>query len=340
MAPRHINIPVFVPHMGCTCGCVFCNQNVITGVRADVGADDVRRICDAALRAAGGEPCEIELAFFGGSFSGIPVKRQTELLRAAFEYKRRGDIKGIRLSTRPDLIDDGVIDRFNEYGVTAVELGAQSMCDDVLEAAHRGHTAADVERACALLRPQPFELGLQMMVGLPLDTFEKTLYTARELIRLRPDTARIYPTVVLRGTALCDMYEKGLYEPITVEEAVERCAAIVPMLEGAGIRLLRIGLMSSDELDGDDFVAGAYHPSLGELVRSRIMRDRVLEKLGKIDEKKLQILVNPHDVSVMTGNKKCNIISIIEEKGLDELRVIPDEGVARGDFVLRPTDRI
>ena len=322
MSARASIVPVFVPHLGCPHRCVFCDQRRISGETRPVGAETVRE----ALAAAAALPdhgTKRQLAFYGGSFTAIPEARQIELLSAAREGIERGWIDSIRLSTRPDAIDDEILERLIHFGVETIELGAQSMDDGVLLASGRGHTAEDVRRAARLVKAAGFQLILQMMTGLPGDTDEKSLFTAKELIALRPDGVRIYPTVVVRGTELHDMWRKGLYCEHTVEDAVRVCAKLLPLFTEAGIPVIRLGLNPTDELSGGEAVAGAYHPALGELVRSSILRDRA-EKLlsGSEPGSRTVIAVQPRLLSQMLGPGRSNVAALKERLRLAELRIL------------------
>ena len=211
------------------------------------------------------------MAFYGGSFTAIPVTEQISLFEAAKPYLDDGTISSIRLSTRPDAIDDEVLARLKRYSVQTVELGAQSLCDKVLYLSGRGHTAKEVEDASRLVKEAGFELILQMMTGLPGDTDESCLETAKKIIALKPNGVRIYPTVIVRDTALYDMWKAGKYKEHTVEDAVRVCAKLTKLFDFSGIPIIRMGLNPTEDLSGGDAVGGAYHPALGELVRSRMM---------------------------------------------------------------------
>ena len=320
MSARASIIPVFVPHLGCPHACVFCNQRRISGAEKPATAETVRE----AVRHAGEIPGveAPELAFYGGSFTAIPSKQQTELLSAAKEALDAGQIRSIRLSTRPDAIDETVLTRLRAYGVATVELGAQSMDDEVLRASGRGHTAADVLHASALVKAAGFRLILQMMTGLPGDSPEKCVETARQIIKCRPDGVRIYPTVIVKDTELGERWLAGEYREHTVEDAVSICARILPLFERAGIPVIRLGLNPTEELSGGAAVAGAYHPALGELVKSRILYDRAAELLqGSGPGSRLILEVHPSRISQMTGQHRQNIAALKERFGLAELRV-------------------
>ena len=321
MSARAQILPVFVPHLGCPHACVFCNQRRISGAQSPAKPEDVKNLTaqSAAFLPQGGKR---QLAFYGGSFTAIPEKEQEALLSAAKEALDRGEIDAIRLSTRPDAIDDAVLARLRRYGVETVELGAQAMDDGVLRLSGRGHTAADVERASALVRAAGFELILQMMTGLPGSDDEKDVETARRLIALKPDGVRVYPTVIVKDTPLYDMWRSGAYREHTVEDAVRVCAVIVPLFEAAGIPIIRLGLNPTEELSGGAAVAGAYHPALGELVKSRVLLNKARALLQTAAPgSRVTITVGKGKTSQMTGQKRENLRRLTEEFRLAELRV-------------------
>ena len=325
MSARESIIPVFVPHLGCPNDCVFCNQRRIAGQQRCADAESVRQAVQEAntLLPKG---TRRQLAFYGGSFTAIDVSVQTALLTAAKEYLDRGDISSIRLSTRPDAIDGAVLDRLEAFGVETVELGAQSLDDGVLLLSGRGHTAQDVVDASKLIKSRGFKLILQMMTGLPGDTKEKSVETAKRIIALSPDGVRIYPTVIVRDTALFDLWQHGHYREHTVEDAVDWCAEIVPLFDAAGIPVIRLGLNPTDELSGGAAAGGAYHPALGELVKSRIMLKKAQTLLGGIEENSaVEIVVGRGKTSQMLGQKRCNYESLVRDFRLKSLRVCERE---------------
>lgn len=313
------NIPIFVPHRGCPFDCVFCNQKRITGSASRVTAQTVKHTISEYLKTLPIENRRVEAAFFGGSFTGIPIEEQTELLSAAYEYIEKGRIDGIRLSTRPDYIDKNILDNLLKYGVTTVELGVQSMDNEILVKAGRGHTKEDVANAVSLIKKYPFSLGLQMMTGLPRDTKAKSLATADEIIELSPDIVRIYPTLTIRDTKLEDMYINGTYTPQTLEDAVELCKELVLKFEAHDITIIRVGLQSTDEIseNGGSVVAGPMHSSFGELVESSIYFDLIINKLKDYIGDKAVIYVAPAEISKATGNKRTNIIKVKNVTGID-----------------------
>ena len=319
------NISIFVPHLGCPQQCSFCNQKTITGKEKQPTPEDVKSAVETALKRKG---FEYEIAFFGGSFTAIDRDYMQSLLEAAYEYVKDGRVKGIRISTRPDFIDDEILATLNEYGVTSIELGAQSMDDEVLKANMRGHTAADVENASKLIKKYGFELGLQMMTGLYKDTDEKAIQTAKKLSALQPETVRIYPTVVLKNTYLAELFEKEEYKPQTVDDAAKLCTQLIPLFENAGIKIIRLGLHASDEIK-KNMVAGAYHESFGEIVQSRIMLNKIL----KYPPGNYEVYVNPKSVSKLKGNQKRNIYFLIEE-GYN-IRIIQNDRIEIDEIKVR-----
>lgn len=329
MARRSI-FPIFIPHLGCPHACVFCDQRRISGSPLPVSPRDVT----AALGRARDEGRRgMELAFYGGSFTAVDPALQEAFLAAAAPFLDDGTLCAIRLSTRPDAINEEVVERLRRCHVSTVELGAQSMCDEVLAASGRGHTASDTERAAALLKAAGFTLILQMMTGLPGSDDERDVYTARRIVACAPDGARIYPTAIVRGTALEAMWRRGEYAEHTVADAVRVCARILPLFEAAGIPVIRLGLDPTEELSGGEAVAGAYHPALGELVRSEVMRQRAEELLrGVPPGARVTLGVAPERVSMMTGQHRRNVAALTEAFGLAGLKVRPVP--AAGDEIL------
>ena len=303
---RHSNISVFVPHIGCPNRCSFCNQNTITGQVKVPNADDVIAAVNEAVSHPDYDPNNTQLAFFGGSFTKIDKVLMEELLSAGYEFVKNKTVSGIRISTRPDGIDEEILNTLKEFGVTAIELGCQSMDDKVLGLNRRGHKAEDVKKAATLIKKNGFELGLQMMTGLYGDNDDGAIKTAKEIIALAPKTVRIYPTLVLKGTYLAELYERGEYSPQSLEEGVELTSNLLLMFEEAGINVIRVGLHT---VESDGFVSGPWHPAFGEMCQSRIYRKRVLEVIEKekIPKGNLKIFVPFGCVSKMVGVKKSNI---------------------------------
>ncbi|MDO4485712.1 MAG: radical SAM protein [Bacillota bacterium] len=277
----HAIIPVFIPHKGCPNDCVFCNQKAITARSDDVTPEDVKRTIETYLPTLRNRGLKtIEIAFFGGSFTGIPMDEQSAFLEVAAEYKRAGLIDKIHMSTRPDYIDESILDNLLKYDADIIELGVQSFDPEVLAASNRGHTVEDVYRACRLIKEYGFELGIQLMIGLPGDSMQKCIFSAREAVRLAPSIARLYPTIVLNDTELYNMYKNGSYEPLTTDRAVEITKEMYKILDDAGINIIRVGLKSTDLItEGGEIQGHTYHPAFRQLVEGQIAREQLEEQL-------------------------------------------------------------
>ncbi|MEA5050858.1 MAG: radical SAM protein [Oscillospiraceae bacterium] len=306
---RHANLSVFVPHVGCPQRCIFCDQNEISGAARAPSPAEVTALCERYLPAPGAG-ADTEIAFFGGSFTAVERGYMTALLEAAQPFIRAGRAKGVRLSTRPDAVGDDVLDVLARYRVTAIELGAQSMDDAVLAANRRGHTAADARSACARIRARGgWQLGLQMMLGMygEEDPQAGALRTAREFIAMRPDTVRIYPTLVMENTPLCALWRQGEYTPLTAEAAVGITAQLLGMFGRAGIGVIRVGLHSDASLR-EHVAAGPFHPAFGELCYARAMRDKLEAALAAAGmPERAAALVHPSQVSRAVGYARGNI---------------------------------
>ncbi len=336
----HSNISIFVPHVGCPHRCSFCDQNTISGAVSLPHGEEVREICRKALSQVK-SPADTEIAFFGGSFTAIPRDYMTELLQAASEFVGEGKFRGIRCSTRPDCIDKEVLEILKGFGVTAIELGAQSMSDKVLLANDRGHTAKDVEEASRLIQQQGFELGLQMMIGLYQSTGGDEMLTFEKIMAIRPDTVRIYPVVILKGTRLAQLYESGEYQRFggaagmrscfDFEDVVETAAYFLRNFEENGIRVIKCGLHASEFVE-QDMVGGFYHPAFRELCETSIYRKLIEEELG-LAEGSVTIAAAPSCISKAIGHKKANLI-YFKEQGID-LKIVGDDSLPKYKVKLR-----
>ena len=272
----HAIIPIFIPHMGCKESCVFCDQIQITARSKAPSAENVKETIDEWLTTLDSVD-NVEIAFYGGSFTAIPEDKQNLYLSIAKEYLDEGKVGGIHLSTRPDAIDVPTLERLKSFGVKTIELGVQSFSEDVLKASKRGHDAKAIYDSCKMIKEYGFNLGIQLMVGLPNDTRETCLFSARETVRMKPDLARIYPTLVLEGTELMDMYDSGEYIPLSREEAIYRTKSIYEILDKEGITIMRVGLKSTDVINSEhlgELNQGTYHPAFRQLVEGRIARER------------------------------------------------------------------
>ena len=308
---KKYNVSIFVPHEGCPNNCSFCNQKSISGKTSSPTKEDVISACSIAKETAPSKNGEI--AFFGGSFTAIDRDYMTMLLETAHEFVKAGYFKGIRVSTRPDCIDEEVCNVLKNYGVTSVELGCQSMVDEVLAKNLRGHTSEDVEKAVSVLRSFGFEVGLQMMTGLWGSDYEKDILTAQKIISLKPDTVRIYPTIVLENTLLEKKYHEGEYKVMSLEETVNLCAELLLMFEENDIAVIRTGLHSGGNVE-EGYVAGAYHPAFRELCESEIYMKKITSEIENISPCEIELFIPQGALSQCIGQKKKNKL-YLEEKG-------------------------
>ncbi len=318
MSLKHSNISIFVPHIGCPNKCSFCNQRYITGAFKAPTVRDVAMAVKNAQTNPNYDPKTTEIAYFGGSFTAINRNYMLRLLRVAHRFVKSGVVSGIRISTRPDAIDDEILTLLKEYSVTAIELGAQSLNDRVLRLNNRGHKVSDVVKAAKKIREHGFELGLQIMTGLYADNDASALKTAEKVIEINPDTVRIYPTIVLKDTDLEALYLDNIYKPQTLDNAVSLASKLYKMFTDNGIRVIRLGLHS---IEKEAYIAGPWHPAFSELCQSQIMLNEVL---SQINEKGNYIIyVGKSDVSKMTGQKRSNVLHL-EAKGI-YCKVKPDD---------------
>ncbi len=329
---RHINIPVFIPHLGCPNACVFCNQRQISG-KTSFELSAVRGEIERACATFDPAACDAEIAFFGGSFTGIDRGDMLTLLGIAKEFIDAGKVKSIRLSTRPDYIDGEILDILAAYGVTDIELGLQSMSDAVLTASRRGHTAEAAREACRMIAARGcFSLAGQMMIGLPGSSRTDELETAREITRLGCTAARIYPTVVFSETELCGMMRRGEYRPLTLADAVERSLGAFEIFLDAGLPVIRLGLCAADNLFAEGTIAGgAYHSAFGELVMGALYRKRTEEFIeahclaGTLCGKTAVVTVPRRDLSKAAGQKRCNAVYLCEKYGAERVKLCGDD---------------
>lgn len=333
---RQYIIPIFVPHLGCPNDCVFCNQKSISGEQRMITKEDVKKTIDFYLDNIRDKESKKEVAFFGGSFTGIEIEKQAEFLQTAYEYIKQGKIDSIRISTRPDYIDKKILKMLKKYKVETIELGVQSANDYILKQSQRGHTFEDVKKASKLIRWYGFKLGHQMMVGLPESTRLDEINTARELIKLKPKMVRIYPVLVIKNTKLEKDYMNEKYKPLTVVQAVEICKELVVMFKKKGIEIIRIGLQNTDTItdpkqSGSEVVAGPYHPAFRQLVESGLWYDTIVTKIKQLNVKvkKVEITVNPQDANNVIGHKRENIEKLKDMYSLD-LIVKQDENIKPG----------
>lgn len=329
-------IPIFVPHLGCPNDCTFCNQKKISGQTKNVKAEDVKNTIEYYLNNFKDDNKYIEVAFFGGSFTGIDVDKQKELLSVAYEYIKNKKIDSIRISTRPDYINKEILQMLKSYGVKTIELGVQSTNDYILNKSKRGHTFEDVKKASKLIRKNGFILGHQMMVGLPESTRQDEINTAKDLIKLKPKIVRIYPVLVIKGTQLEKDYESGEYTPLTVEQAVETAKDLLVLFNKKKINVIRIGLQNTNEITDPNtkksqVVAGPYHPAFRQLVESRLWYDNIANEIKKVNSNvtHIQIDVNPSDINNAVGHRRINIEKINDTYNTD-LKINPNSKIKKG----------
>lgn len=330
---RHYNIPIFIPHVGCPFTCIFCNQKRIAAVTSPPNIEEIKLIIEQHLKTIA-KNSTVEVAFFGGSFTAIEKAWQINYLQAVKPYLDSGEVGSIRVSTRPDFIDEDVLNLLKEYGVKTIELGVQSLDDGVLQKSGRGYLVADVAKASRLIKKHNFTLGIQLMLGLPGDDFDLAIKSAETAIALKPDIVRIYPTLVIQDTYLADLYAKGLYEPLSLVEAVTISKEMYLLFTAQGIKVIRMGLHPSEELQtGEAIVAGPFHPAFGELVEQEVFYDRAKELLDQLrgEFSRILIYVNPRDISKMIGNRRRNIIKLEQKYNLHEIIIKGTKGIARGE---------
>lgn len=332
---KNLVIPFFIPHAGCPFTCVFCNQWEISGEDQEANPEEILTKVKEYLHTVKKKPERTEVAFFGGSFTGLPVSVQESYLKGAFHAKEEGLIDGIRLSTRPDYISDEIVERLCRYGVTTIELGCQSLVDEVLLKTKRGHDVEDIMKATEIIRKYPTELGYQLMLGLPGDNFTHARDTARKTIEAKPDCVRIYPALVLKNTVLAQWYEQGRYEPWNLENAVEMAAEWLGAFTYYEIKVIRMGLQATENLTPEkDLVAGPYHPAFGELVESKLMLQQLTALLSSksLQGEEATIFFNPRDCSKVIGQKRKNIQVIKEHFGFLHIRLMPDHDLPENDL--------
>lgn len=326
-------IPIFVPHLGCPNDCTFCNQKKISGQKKNITKKDVTEIIEYYLQNFKDYDRKIEVAFFGGSFTGISPETQEELLSAAYSYIENGKVDSIRISTRPDYISKDILKFLKKYKVQTIELGVQSTNNYVLDKCKRGHDFNDVKKASKLIRKNKFTLGHQMMVGLPDSTKQDEIKTAKDLIKLHPKMIRIYPVLVIKDTQLEKDFRSGDYIPNTLEQAVETCSILLRMFKNKKIDVIRIGLQNTDEIsdpknETSQVVAGPYHPAFRQLVESRIYYDEISEKIKSLNNKvrNIKVLVNTKHMNSFVGHKRENINRIKEIYNVN-IKIIQDDDI-------------
>jgi len=330
MSVKHYNIPVFIPELACPFQCVFCNQRKITGQRQVPDEEEIVNRIETYLKSFKEKNRKVEVGFFGGSFTGIPISEQARFLNLVQPYLKQGKINGIRLSTRPDYINEEILDLLKRKNVSTIELGAQSLDDEVLEASKRGHSAKQIELAADMILNYGFKLGLQMMIGLPGDTLERAIFTAKRIVDLGASNTRVYPTLVIRGTALHHWYETGKYQPLSMEEAIQRTKNIIPVFEKNLVKILRIGLHPSEGLlSGKELVAGPFHPSFKEMVMTEIWSDLLNPLTESYPSNKIEIRVPENEINFAIGYRAKNRKMLL--KHFKQVKFNADKKITRRD---------
>jgi histone acetyltransferase (RNA polymerase elongator complex component) len=319
-----------MPEIACPQKCTFCDQRQISGQSVFPETDEIIQKINSNLKSYPRIDRKVEIAFFGGTFTGLPLKIQEKYLSLASSFLNKGGVHGIRLSTRPDYIDEENLQLLKQFGVTTIELGAQSLDDEVLIRCKRGHTVKQVEEAAALINNFGFNLGLQMMIGLPEDTFEKSILTAQKIIAMGAKETRIYPCLVIKNTELANEYELGLFKPLELDAAVNLSAKLCLMFEKADVKVIRLGLHRSEELHEGAMLAGPYHISFKELVMSEIWKHILLSGIGNKFLESIHIQVHPKELNFasgyLAGNKKLLL------KSFRKVRFSGDPSLVGRDF--------
>jgi len=329
--PKHYTIPIFIPELACPFQCVFCNQEKISGRQHIPDENEIRKTITDHLDSFKSKDRWVELGFFGGSFTGIPIEEQTRYLQIVQAFIDENKINGIRLSTRPDYITEEILAVLKNYHVSTIELGAQSMDDDVLKKSFRGHTAKQTEKAAKIILANGFELGLQMMIGLPGDTLEKSINTAKKIIELGATNTRIYPAVVIRGTTMHKWYEDGKYAPLSMEEAVQWTSRILPLFEEAGVKVLRVGLHPSEGLlSGHELVAGPFHQSFKELVLTEMWKQQLGLLLEKEKTGNLTIQIPQKELNYAIGYGSKNKKMLLQK--FKSVVFVPEESLNHREY--------
>lgn len=319
-------IPIFIPHYGCTHECIFCNQRKITGIESPILPIQIVNTIEDHLGMIT-QPRRIEVAFYGGSFTALPICTQRDLLMPAYNALKKGQIHTIRISTRPDCINAEIMNFLYSLGVEIIELGVQSLDDKVLQSAGRGHTTQAVFDAVSVIRQYPLKCGLQLMPGLPGEDYSSLINTAIKTVTLRPDFVRIYPTLVIANTKLAELYRQGEYQPLTLDQAVKRASYLKLLFERNGITVIRTGLQATKELDNSEVVLdGPYHPAFGELVDSYIFKILITQFFDQFSGKSTSIVIHHHpkDTSKVRGSKNGNILKWYSESMFDDITLIQD----------------
>lgn len=335
MSKEHYIIPIFVPHEGCPHNCVFCNQNAITGSANKVDSIFVRKTVENYLETMGNTSATIEISFYGGTFTAIDIKKQNELLTVAKEYKDLGKVKFIRLSTRPDYIDDNILNNLKRFDVDIIELGVQSLSDKVLNMSGRGHTVQDVYDASEKIKQYGFTLGHQIMPGLPGDDYKKDIITVNKVIDIKPDICRIYPSLVIKNTPMEEMYQNGSYKPYSLDKAVNISKELFGRLQAENIKVIRIGLQPTEEINtGKELVAGPFHPAFRELVMGSIYRDMIGKNIPANYSGQIVLEINSKEISKLYANKKYFFNKLEDDFKKCTFKVMQNNSIDRSHLII------
>lgn len=318
MSKKEYIIPIFIPFLGCPHDCAFCNQVKITNYKDNINKENTIRQINQYLSYFPKNENLKEIAFFGGSFTGLDEKVMISYLEIALNYKKKGIIDRIRLSTRPDYINNSILDILKKYEVDVIELGIQSLDNEILNANERGHSKEDSIMASKLIKDYGFKLGHQIMPGLYKDSFDKAIKTGLESIKMNPDMVRIYPTLVIKDTKLEKLYKEGLYKPLSLDEAIEISSRLYMIYSYKKIPVIRIGLQPTENInEKKDVVAGPFHPSIRQLVETNIHKIYLEELINKYRLKdKMKIHISNREISIIAGNKKANKNYFYKKYGL------------------------
>lgn len=337
---KHAIIPLFIPHLGCPHDCVFCNQKIITAETESISREKILNEVESRLISL--RPLNIEtleIAFFGGSFTALPLDFQENLLDAVYPYKKIGDVSKIRLSTRPDYINSTILNLLKKYGVDIIELGAQSFDNEVLMKSERGHTAEQTENSCILIQENGFSLGIQLMIGLPSDTRRKSVQSAKKTIDLKPDFVRIYPTVVLQDTVLATQFQNGTFIPFSRDEMIQTSKEIVLLFNNADIPVIRLGLKSTDFLNSFTDLSKTYHPAFRQLVEGELAMDIIKQQIraAGVDSGIVVLSANLKSFSNLIGHNGKNKSELKIEYPNICFQFMPDDTLQDRQYLLNVT---
>lgn len=336
MCKNYKVIPIFIPHKGCPFDCIYCNQKAISGQVEDMTGEKITSIIESHIRSFK-KDTYAEIGFYGGSFTGIERELQVKYLGLANEYLKKGLVKGIRLSTRPDYIDNGILEMLKDNGVKKIELGVQSMDDEVLKESCRGHTSHDVIKSSHLIKEAGISLGIQTMIGLPGSNREKEVETANKVVGLRPDILRIYPTLVIKGTYLEKQFIEGIYKPLELNQAVDICSELLEIYYEYGINVIRVGLQPTENINENlDVIAGPFHPSFRQLVESKIVLKKTENYIMQYELSKVSdiiIYTGEENISNLIGQRRENVEYLKKKYGFGSIKVKIEKGLKKGIFV-------